>query len=423
MSKKRIVRLGVVIGFLFLLATQVFAAEECFGFDDGRVFVDEDVSLEPGERFSGDLAVFGGDLTIPQGSTVNGDVFVSGGTVLVAGRVNGDLAVTSGDLLLDESGYVAGDVFGLGKVDVGGQVGGDLANLFGSVVLRNTAVVHGDLLALSGSVEREPGATVLGDEVAGAPLPGMPRFPEEPAVPEVRHLTPEPPQLPVRPSGPTLGQRIGRFVSRSLAATFLGLLFVGLGLLIVYIWPRQTQQVSDCITALPWQSFGLGLLTYLIALGLESLAVVLMILVILVAAALISTVILIPVGLFLILISGLVLLPVPLALVGAMVLGWVGLADLVGRKVLALLNVRDVKPAGAVLVGLLLSVGLAATFWLLKPLCCGWPFIVLMTSIGLGAVLNSRFGTQSCRESPAAPPSEPLPLEAMDEEAGRPDAA
>jgi len=251
----------------------------------------------------------------------------------------------------------------------------------------------------------------------------MPRFPEEPAVPEVRHLTPEPPQLPVRPSGPTLGQRIGRFVSRSLAATFLGLLFVGLGLLIVYIWPRQTQQVSDCITALPWQSFGLGLLTYLIALGLESLAVVLMILVILVAAALISTVILIPVGLFLILISGLVLLPVPLALVGAMVLGWVGLADLVGRKVLALLNVRDVKPAGAVLVGLLLSVGLAATFWLLKPLCCGWPFIVLMTSIGLGAVLNSRFGTQSCRESPAAPPSEPLPLEAMDEEAGRPDAA
>jgi len=106
MSKKRIVRLGVVIGFLFLLATQVFAAEECFGFDDGRVFVDEDVSLEPGERFSGDLAVFGGDLTIPQGSTVNGDVFVSGGTVLVAGRVNGDLAVTSGDLLLDESGYV-----------------------------------------------------------------------------------------------------------------------------------------------------------------------------------------------------------------------------------------------------------------------------------------------------------------------------
>jgi len=150
---------------------------------------------------------------------------------------------------------------------------------------------------------------------------------------------------------------------------------------------------------------------------------VLMILVILVAAALISTVILIPVGLFLILISGLVLLPVPLALVGAMIMGWVGLADLLGRKVLALLNVRDVKPAGAVLVGLLLSVGLAATLWLLKPLCCGWPFIVLLTSIGLGAVLHTRFGTQSCRETPVAPAPGPLPPGAMAEEVGRPDTA
>jgi hypothetical protein len=222
-----------------------------------------------------------------------------------------------------------------------------------------------------------------------------------------------------------LGQQIGRFIGRAVMMTFMGLLFVGLGVLVTFLWPRHTRQVSDCISAMPIQSFGLGLLTFLIAAGLEALAAVLMILVILVAAALIATVILIPIGLLLILLSFLLLLPVPIALAGAMAMGWVGLADRIGRKVLELLNVQDARPVGAVLVGMLITVGVAGTLWLLAPACCGWPFVIALTSVGLGATIHTRFGTQSCRQAPpsgASPDaSQVLPPEAMDEEAGKPD--
>jgi hypothetical protein len=298
--------------------------------------------------------------------------------------------------------------------------------MFGDIELRRSAVLDGDVVVLSGSLDREAGAQVRGQEMREIPLPNIPLIPERPRVPEVPTAPEVPQRTPLPPSVPrvlaeTPGQQFGRFVGRVLAAGFFSLIFVALGVLIVFFWPRPTHRVSDCIAALPVQSFFLGLLTFLIAAVLEALAMVLMILIILVAAALISTVILIPIGLLLILLSVLVLLPVPLALVGGMVLGWVALAELVGRGVVKLLKAGYVRPLGATLVGLLVTVPVAAILWMAKPVCCAWPFIILLTSVGLGAVIHTRFGRQSCR--PSKPAAEPalLPAEAMDEEAGEPD--
>jgi hypothetical protein len=69
------------------------------------------------------------------------------------------------------------------------------------------------------------------------------------------------------------------------------------------------------------------------------------------------------------------------------------------------------------------TVPVAATLWMVNPLCCAWPFIILLTSVGLGAVIHTRFGTQSCGRSGTAAEPEVLPIEAMDEEAGQPDNA
>jgi cytoskeletal protein CcmA (bactofilin family) len=420
----------VVLLLLFPVAT-AFADGPGFTFEDGQIFVDEDVSLEPGETFNGDLGIFNGDLTIPQGSTVNGDVFVTDGDVALAGRVNGDLAIIDGELYLTDSGQVSGDAFGMaGELDIAGKIGGDLSILFGNMVLRSTAVVQGDLLVLSGTVERESGAQVHGEAVSEIPMPPIPALPEIPEMPELPEVPeiPEMPRLerpaPPGPSGLTLGQRIGRFMGRAMAATSMGLILVGIGVLVVFVWPRNTRQVSECIVAMPLQSLGLGLLTFVIAAGLEALAMVLMIIIILIAAVLIGTVILIPIGLLLILLSVLVLLPVPLVLAGAMIMGWVGLAELIGYKVLQVLNIRNVKPVGAVFAGMLLTVSVAAMFWLVKPLCCGWPFVILVTSVGLGAVIHTRFGTQSCQPSSTGEDdAKPLPPEAMDDESGQPDTA
>ena len=295
-------------------------------------------------------------------------------------------------------------------------------------------------MVMSGSLDRQEGAQVLGEVMPEISLPQVPflserlqlpevtRIPEAPQPPEVPEWTPPSPVPPVVFHQETFGQRIGHLIGRVLAAAFLSLLAIAVGMLTVFVWPRPTHRVADCIAALPVQSFGLGLLTFLIAGVLEALAAVLMILVILVAAALISTVILIPIGLLLILLSALVLLPVPLALVGAMGLGWVGLAELIGQKTLKLLNKGPVGSLGAVFVGLLITVLAAAVLWVIKPACCGWPFVILLTSVGLGAVIHTRFGRQCCRQSkpPAGPgplpaEPEPLPPTAMDAEAGQAD--
>jgi len=409
-------------------ASAVFAGEPTIYADGGQIFVDEDVSLEPGETLSGDVGVFNGDLTVPEGSVVDGSVFVTNGDAEVSGQVRGDLAVISGDLVLAQSGRVHGDVFVMsGDQEISGRVDGDLSVMFGDIEVLSSAVVGGDVVVLSGGLSREAGAQVRGEQMSEFPLPRVPLIPERSRIPETP-ARPESPKIPERPLAPTglrhdtLGDRVSHLMGRVVSTGFMSLIFIATGLLIVVIWPKATHRVADCITAAPAQSFGLGLLTFVIAAVLESLAVVLMIIIILVAAALISTVILIPVGLLLILLSVLVLFPVILAVIAAMVLGWVALAEVIGRKVLQVLKADNVKSLGAVLVGLLLSVALAGTLWLFEPLCCGWPFIILLTSIGVGAVIHSRFGKQQCTGSGAPAEAGVLPIEAMDEEAGQPDA-
>jgi len=458
MSKK-VALLGLLVILLLWPASAAAADGRIVLQDGGQIFVDEDVVLIPGQTFEGELGVLRGNLTMPEGSTVNGDVFVVNGKATIAGRVAGNLAVVNQRLELAETGWVSGDVFGMsGDQDVAGQIRGNLSNLFGRLMLRSTAIVEGDLLVTAGHLEREAGAQVLGEQVSELRWPDMPfveRLREragELPIPQQLLPTPKPPEslpVPAPPEPPrlrptpmppeqrwpvpaeTARERMGHLLGRVVTAFVLGLLLMAAGLLTASVWPKASGQVSKCIATLPWQSFGLGLLSFLIAAGLEALAIVLMIVVILVGALMMGTVILIPIGLLVILLSVLVLLPVPLALIGGIVLGWVGLAQLIGQKLLKALKAAEPSPLGATLLGLLITVAAAVVLWILQPGCCAWPYIILLTSIGLGAVIHTRFGTRSCQGQPAAPvrgaapvealPVEALPVEAMDEEAGRPD--
>ena len=432
--KKPVVLLCVLVLLLLWPASAVLADGPRINTDSGQIFVEEDVTLRPGETFEGDLGIFDGDLTMPRGSTVTGDVFVTNGDVEIAGTVEGDVAVISGDLHLVEGGVAEGDAFVMsGDAQIAGRVEGDMSVMFGDMELESTAVVERDLMVMSGSLHRHEGAQVHGDEMPEIAFPHLPLFREMPERPERLEIPPVPevPEIPDVPAVPpvphhevrpdTFGQQVGSFVGRVFAISIMSMLFVGVGLLVVFVWPRHTHRVSSCIAAMPLQTFVLGLLTFVIAAVAEALAMVLMIIIILVAAAFISTVILIPIGLLLILLSVLVLLPVPIALAGGIVLGWVALAELVGRRAIKLLNAGYVQPLGATLVGLIITVPIAALLWLISPLCCAWPFIILLTSVGLGAVFHTRFGTQPCQKPAPAGDQELLPAAAMDEEAGLPD--
>ncbi|HSJ55925.1 MAG TPA: polymer-forming cytoskeletal protein [Anaerolineae bacterium] len=395
--------------------------------DSGEIFVDEDVTLEAGETFRGDLGVFNGDLTIPADAVVSGDVFVVDGDIDLDGLVQGNLALIDGELTIAERGQVQGDVFVAGgSQEIAGRVAGHLSSLFGDVELLESAFVQGDLTIMSGSLERHPGARVGGQEMTDVELPDLPFLQEMPAMPTMPPMPAMPtmpamPEVPVRPQGAARdGGGFLELLGRLVGAGMMSLLLIGLGLLMAFVWPRPVRRTADCIRLMPWQSLGLGLLTFMIAAGLEVLAVVLMVVIVMIAAALISTVILIPIGLLMMLLSGLILLPVPLVLMAAMGFGWVALAEVVGRWVGRLLRAGPMQPVGAVLVGLLVTVPLAALLTVARPVCCGWPFVMLLTSVGVGAVIHTRFGRQVCDRA-GAPAAGPLPPEAMDEEAGAPD--
>jgi cytoskeletal protein CcmA (bactofilin family) len=417
--KWRTLCLGLLVCLLLMPAIAAFADGPIPGSDGERIFWDEDVSLQPGETVNGDLAVFRGDLDLPEGSAVNGDVFVTGGHATIAGRVNGNVAVVGGALDLAESGSVRGEVFATaGPHTMAGQVGGNVSILFGDLGLRSTALLAGDLLVVPGHLERDEGSRVRGHVVTeetlssrtrSEPLEGETRLPRPTRVP--------PPSPPSELPGVGLAHAFGRI----LGTLFLFLVFVAVCALVVLVWPRPTQRVADCIAALPAQSLGLGLITFLIAAGLEVVAVVAMVLIILVGALLMATVILIPLGLLLILLSWLVLLPVPLAMAGGIVLAWAGLAEMIGRKVLAAFGARTVSPLGAAFVGLLITGSIAAVLWIVKPLCCAWPFVILLTALGLGSVFHTRFGRLGCRAGGRPPAAPSLPADAMDQEDGQPD--
>ncbi len=425
---------GLWLGVLSLLLLLLLPAPAAFAdgprivTDDGRIFVDEDVSLEPDETMDGDLGVFNGDLSVPAGSAINGDVFVTNGEVEISGTIAGSLAVIGGDLTLAQGAVIESDLIVVnGDSEIAGRVRGDLSIWSGRGDLRDTAVVGGDLMSVSGSLERAPGARVGGEELSEIRLPNLEIIRDRIEVLQMPGRFANFPWVP-RDAGETPAQQFGRFLGRVVTAGVFGMVFIALGVLIVLVWPRPTRRVSECIATMPAQSLVLGLLTFLIAAVLEALAGVLLILLIVIGAGLIGTVILSPIGLLLILLSMLVLLPVPLALLVGMVLGWVALAELIGQKVGKALRVKKLQPLGATLIGLLITVPVTAIFWVIEPCCCAWPFVILLTSLGLGAVFHTRFGKQDCRQP--SPPSEPrekagepkaLPAEAMAEEAGAPD--
>ena len=93
------------------------------------------------------------------------------------------------------------------------------------------------------------------------------------------------------------------------------------------------------------------------------------------------------------------LLPMPffvaVATLAAVLFGWTAVGLLVGQRLLAALKVQETNQLVAVLVGVLLISLLTAV-----P-CLGWLFAVVVGSLGLGAVVLTRFGTMAYPPAPA----------------------
>ena len=287
--------------------------------------------------------------------------------VLTSGKVIKDLVVFGGNATIEQGSRATGDVvvFG-GNLIVGGEVGGDVTAFGGNITVSESAIIGGDLNTLGGTSQIAPGATIRGKSLTG--IGGFPL------------------RIPTMIYTPTFWVDFGHGAG-ILSAVFGSLMIALIAVLVALFLPVPTDRVARTIGTQPIISGALGLLTLVVS---PALFIVLAI-----------TVILIPLGLVGLMIFGIALL-----------FGWIAIGLELGKRMTGMLNTSWAIPVSAgvgtlviTLIGSLILVVTGEWFW---ALCCiGIPLVGLVSMVGLGGVVASKFGAQVYSPNqprPAAPP-------------------
>lgn len=213
------------------------------------------------ERLGGKVRA-GGEVVVPAGETVPGHLYVTGGTIEIAGDVEGDLVATGGQIrvtgaiggdALLAGGDIAidGDVEGStrvagGQVLVTGRTAGDLAAAAGRLRVAQAAVVGEDLLLAAGQAR-------LDGAVEGNVLGITGEYVETGTVAGATDVTVPTPEDP-----PTAAERLLDRIQR-----YLGLLLVGA--LLLWLAPRLARGVAGHLRRRPLVDLGVGVLAVLAA--------------------------------------------------------------------------------------------------------------------------------------------------------------
>jgi cytoskeletal protein CcmA (bactofilin family) len=213
--------------------------------------------LGKGELLGGKLRT-GDTVTVPADETWDGDLYLLGGRVTVAGTVDGDLTVLGGQV--DVSGTVTGDVLMAGgNVSIAGNVGGDARVAGGQINLGGT--VHEDVAVTGGQVTVPAGGTIDGDlivaggqvtmsgSVGGSVEGSAGTYSAGGTVGGTEHVVLARNQpLPARASEPLLD------ALRQFVVVFL------FGALLLWLLPRFMAAAGRVLHEQPWRALGGGLL-------------------------------------------------------------------------------------------------------------------------------------------------------------------
>lgn len=235
------------------------------------------VEIASGEVINDDLYISGGTVVV--NGKVNGDLIVSGGTVTINGSVRDDLMVASGNVTLNGTVNQTARIMG-GTLSVNGKIGQDLLVAGGTVEAASTSSVGRDTVfasgnaQLSGSIGRKLNAAG-GNVVIDGPIGGTARL----EVSQLR-LTDRADikgdliytsdnkadiasgakisgktihKVPPRPSRPSrVGSGIVLFILSFLAAYLFGIVLLAL-------YPVKVPHIASTIVTSPWQSLLLGI--------------------------------------------------------------------------------------------------------------------------------------------------------------------
>jgi hypothetical protein len=315
----------------FLVFVPMFPAAAADGALAGQFVFGQSFTLKSGQTMNGDLMVFGGSATIEEGATVDGNVVVFGGSLTILGNVTQDAVIFGGTATLGATAHIKGSLSALGST-----------------------VDRGDGSLVDGQVNN--GNVHFGDGQNGYIPPVVP--PSNPFA-TFTHFA-------VNPVLNGVANVFGQSVMLALLAMLL-MLFLA----------QRADRVAHAIIAQPLTAGGLGLLTLvavpviLLALGLLSILII-------------TLIITVP-----------LMVVVSMALGMALLFGWIAVGYEVGQRFTKAIH-QEWHPALSAGLGTF-ALTLVATSLTNIPVlsCIGWlvPFLVSMAA--LGAVLLTRFGTQT----------------------------
>lgn len=321
----------------------------------------------------GDKVIIGGHFTLEAGELVRGDVVVVGGVADLQNDslVTGDVAIIGG------------------RVDVDGTIQGDIAVIGGVLLLGPHAVVEGDAVEIGGRLQQDPNAVIRGNVVHGFDFGNKHFDGIEFPVPEV----PPVPQPEAGPHATFRGQQaMGWFVRvilKGLSAVASAALLAALGILLVLLAPDHTRRVRQTALKHPLAALAVGMLTVFFLIPIF--------------AVLLITICLTPLALTL-----------AFVLLLAMLMGWLALGWELGARIGQALNIEHISAVNEVLVG----VAVLTLLWQLPqiiPLLGGLMSVgigMVVGSIGLGAVIMSKFGSETYPPPPEEVVMAPLMPEA-----------
>jgi cytoskeletal protein CcmA (bactofilin family) len=323
------------------------------------VFVPLQSAAAKGTTFDGRV-IFGQSYTLKSGETLNGDLLVFGGsaTIEAGATVSGNTVVFGGSLV------------------VNGQVTGDVAVTGGSITIGSSAHIHGNLATVGASLDRADGSQIDGQiyntatSWVGSGING-----QNPVPPVVTPLAPVVPRInfnfnPFLAVVNAFGQALGLAVLAMLVMLFLA---------------PHADRVAHAVIAQPLTAGGLGLLTLIVS----PFALVLLVI----------TLILIPVAVV-----------VVVALVVAGIFGWIAIGYEIGQRFTLAIH-QEWHPAFSAGLGVFALTLVSSALTGIPVLnCVGWLGPFLLGLAGLGAVIMSRFGTQSVLAPVTAVPAPAVPV-------------
>lgn len=260
------------------------------------------------------------------------------------GETQAKIFSLGGDVTVE--GQVREDVLVIGgSITISGEVGQSVVGIGSRIVIRSTAVIGEDLAALGGTLEKEPGCEIKGDTI----------------------------YFQTAEIGDNLFK--GGIFKSVFSLTLIPIIII-IKLIIIFLWlvaafvgaalfPKPLSFASERIRTSFWSVFGVGLLAVVIFTGLVLFA------------ALLSIV--------------LIGIPILLALSAAgfiiKVFGRLAVFHFLGDSLLRAFGSRKASALGTVLAGLVLFslIGFIPIF--------GFLFSLVMTFVGWGVALRTKFGT------------------------------